>query len=135
MTGITVDDVAKRLADYGFHAPTMSFPVAGTLMVEPTESESLAEVDAFCEAMIGIRAEIDKVGAGSGLSTTIRCAAHRTPRSACWRLIGTTVYAGTGRLPARHRIPTQVWPAVRRIDGAYGDRNLVCSCPPVEAFA
>lgn len=64
LTGITVDDVAKRLADYGFHAPTMSFPVAGTLMVEPTESESLAEVDAFCEAMIGIRAEIDKVGAG-----------------------------------------------------------------------
>lgn len=83
-TGVTVDDVAKRLADYGFHAPTMSFPVAGTLMVEPTESESLTEVDAFCDAMIAIRAEIDRVGSGSGRWRTTRCAAPRTPPSACW---------------------------------------------------
>ncbi|EUA37995.1 glycine dehydrogenase [Mycobacterium avium subsp. avium 2285 (R)] len=81
-TGVTVDDVAKRLADYGFHAPTMSFPVAGTLMVEPTESETLTEVDAFCDAMIAIRGEIDRVGAGSGRWRTIRCAAPRTPPSA-----------------------------------------------------
>ena len=95
-TGVTVDDVAKRLADYGFHAPTMSFPVAGTLMVEPTESESLAEVDAFCDAMIAIRGEIDKVGAGrvAGRMTT-RCAARRTPPSACWSTSGST------RTPAR----------------------------------
>ncbi|EUA09920.1 glycine dehydrogenase [Mycobacterium kansasii 732] len=135
-TGVTVDDVAKRLADYGFHAPTMSFPVAGTLMVEPTESESLAEVDAFCEAMIGIRAEIDRVGAGQwpvddnplrGAPHTAECLLvadwdHPYTREEAAYPLGTT-------------FRPKVWPPVRRIDGAYGDRNLVCSCPPVEAFA
>ena len=96
-TGVTVDDVAKRLADYGFHAPTMSFPVAGTLMVEPTESESLAEVDAFCEAMIAIRAEIDRVGAGEWPvdDNPLRGAPHTA--DACWWPTGTT------RTPASRR--------------------------------
>ncbi len=135
-TGVTVDDVAKRLADYGFHAPTMSFPVAGTLMVEPTESESLAEVDAFCEAMIAIRAEIDKVGAGVWPveDNPLRNAPHTAECLVIerWEHPYTREQAayplGKGARP-------KVWPSVRRIDGAYGDRNLVCSCPPVETFA
>jgi glycine dehydrogenase len=135
-TGVTVDDVAKRLSDYGFHAPTMSFPVAGTLMVEPTESESLAEVDAFCEAMIAIRGEIDRVGAGEwpaddnplrGAPHTAECLLvtdwdHPYTREEAAYPLGTT-------------FRPKVWPPVRRINEAYGDRNLVCSCPPVEAFA
>ncbi|MFG1798085.1 aminomethyl-transferring glycine dehydrogenase [Nocardia sp. NPDC049149] len=135
-TGVTVDDVAKRLADYGFHAPTMSFPVAGTLMVEPTESENLAELDDFIEAMIAIRKEIDQVAAGVWPVTDnpLRGAPHTAAS-----LVGewahpysreTAVYPrGLG-----HARP-KVWPPVRRIDGAYGDRNLVCSCPPLEAYA
>lgn len=136
LTGITVDDVAKRLADYGFHAPTMSFPVAGTLMVEPTESESLAEVDAFCEAMIGIRAEIDKVGAGEWPvdDNPLRGAPHTAQclLASDWDHPYTREQAAC---PLGTAFRPKVWPAVRRIDGAYGDRNLVCSCPPVEAFA
>ncbi|MFD6695166.1 aminomethyl-transferring glycine dehydrogenase [Micromonospora aurantiaca (nom. illeg.)] len=134
-TGVTVDDVAKRLIDYGFHAPTMSFPVAGTLMVEPTESEDLAELDRFCDAMIAIRAEIDKVGSGewpagdNPLSNAPHTAAmvsadewpHPYPRS-------------VGAYPAGVDRAGRYWPPVRRIDGAYGDRNLVCSCPAPEAF-
>ncbi|KRE33138.1 glycine dehydrogenase [Mycobacterium sp. Soil538] len=135
-TGVTVDDVAKRLADYGFHAPTMSFPVAGTLMVEPTESESLAEVDAFCEAMIAIRAEIDKVGSGvwPAEDNPLRGAPHTAECLTAddWRHPYTRQEAG---YPLGHGFRPKVWPPVRRIDGAYGDRNLVCSCPPVEAFA
>ncbi|KKE98402.1 aminotransferase class V-fold PLP-dependent enzyme, partial [Mycolicibacterium obuense] len=135
-TGVTVDDVAKRLADFGFHAPTMSFPVAGTLMVEPTESESLAEVDAFCEAMIAIRAEIDKVGSGEwpAEDNPLRGAPH-TAQSLLvddWQHPYTREQAA---YPLGHGFRPKVWPPVRRIDGAYGDRNLVCSCPPVEAFA
>ncbi|MEV0432066.1 aminomethyl-transferring glycine dehydrogenase [Nocardia sp. NPDC050413] len=134
-TGVTVDDVAKRLADYGFHAPTMSFPVAGTLMVEPTESENLEELDAFIDAMIAIRGEIDQVAAGVWPVTDnpLRGAPHT---AAC--LVGewdhpysreTAVYPrGVG-----HARP-KIWPAVRRIDGAFGDRNLVCSCPPLDAY-
>jgi glycine dehydrogenase len=134
-TGVTVDDVAKRLIDYGFHAPTMSFPVAGTLMVEPTESEDLAELDRFCEAMIAIRGEIDRVAAGewprddnplhnaphTAASVTADEWAHAYPRS----------LAG---FPAGVDRTSKYWPPVRRIDGAYGDRNLVCSCPSPEAF-
>nr|WP_296766359.1 aminomethyl-transferring glycine dehydrogenase [Rhodococcus sp. (in: high G+C Gram-positive bacteria)] len=134
-TGVTVDDVAKRLADYGFHAPTMSFPVAGTLMVEPTESENLDEIDAFCDAMIAIRGEIDRVASGEwsvednplrGAPHTARCIAGdwTHPYS---RQEAVFPEAVDGR--------AKVWPAVRRIDGAHGDRNLVCSCPPIEAFA
>jgi glycine dehydrogenase len=135
-TGVTVDDVAKRLADYGFHAPTMSFPVAGTLMVEPTESESLAEVDAFCDAMIAIRGEIDKVGAGrwSVDDNPLRGAPHTAEclLVADWDHPYTREEAA---YPLGKGFRPKVWPPVRRIDGAYGDRNLVCSCPPVEAFA
>jgi glycine dehydrogenase len=135
-TGVTVDDVAKRLADYGFHAPTMSFPVAGTLMVEPTESESLAEVDAFCDAMIAIRAEIDRVGAGEWPAddNPLRGAPH----TAECLLVADWPHPYSRELaayPLGKSFRPKVWPPVRRIDGAYGDRNLMCSCPPVEAFA
>ncbi|ORW30398.1 glycine dehydrogenase (aminomethyl-transferring) [Mycobacterium paraense] len=135
-TGVTVDDVAKRLADYGFHAPTMSFPVAGTLMVEPTESESLTEVDAFCEAMIAIRREIDRVGSGEWTAddNPLRGAPHTAEclLVADWDHPYTREEAA---YPLGKDFRPKVWPPVRRIDGAYGDRNLVCSCPPVEAFA
>ena len=135
-TGVTVDDVAKRLADYGFHAPTMSFPVAGTLMVEPTESESLTEVDAFCAAMIAIRGEIDNVASGrwSADDNPLRNAPHT---AACllvdeWNHPYSREQAA---YPLGKHFRPKVWPPVRRIDGAFGDRNLVCSCPPIEAFA
>ena len=135
-TGVTVDDVAKRLADYGFHAPTMSFPVAGTLMVEPTESESLAEVDAFCDAMIAIRAEIDRVGSGAwpAEDNPLRGAPHTAESLlvADWPHPYSREQAA---YPLGKTFRPKVWPPVRRIDGAYGDRNLMCSCPPVEAFA
>jgi glycine dehydrogenase len=129
-TGVTVDDVAKRLADYGFHAPTMSFPVAGTLMVEPTESESLAEVDAFCDAMIAIRGEIDKVAARFWPvdDNPLRGAPHTAEclLVADWDHPYTREQAA---YPLGKGFRPKVWPPVRRIDGAYGDRNLVCSCP------
>ncbi|UQX09893.1 aminomethyl-transferring glycine dehydrogenase [Candidatus Mycobacterium methanotrophicum] len=134
-TGVTVDDVAKRLADYGFHAPTMSFPVAGTLMVEPTESESLAEIDAFCEAMIAIRAEIDRVGAGEWPveDNPLRGAPHTAECLVVdkWEHPYTREVAA---YPLGRDFRPKVWPPVRRIDNAYGDRNLVCSCPPVQAY-
>jgi glycine dehydrogenase len=137
-TGVTVDDVAKRLADYGIHAPTMSFPVAGTLMVEPTESEDLAEIDRFIDAMIGIRKEIERVAAGEwpvtdnplrGAPHTAACLADKWDHPYS-REIAAYPLGGT---PGVH--DRKVWPPVRRIEGAYGDRNLVCSCPPVEAFS
>jgi glycine dehydrogenase len=135
-TGVTVDDVAKRLADYGFHAPTMSFPVAGTLMVEPTESESLAEIDTFCEAMIAIRAEIDRVGSGEWPveDNPLRGAPHTAECLVVdkWEHPYTREVAA---YPLGKAFRPKVWPPVRRIDGTYGDRNLVCSCPPVEAYA
>jgi glycine dehydrogenase len=135
-TGITVDDVAKRLADYGFHAPTMSFPVAGTLMVEPTESESLAEVDAFCDAMIAIRKEIEQVGVGRWPveDNPLRGAPHTADSLLVekWEHPYTREQAA---YPLGKGFRPKVWPPVRRIDGAYGDRNLMCSCPPLEAFA
>ena len=133
-SGVTVDDVAKRLVDYGFHAPTMSFPVAGTLMVEPTESEDLAELDRFCEAMIAIRAEVDKVAAGewSVEASPLRGAPH-TARA----LTGDWERAYTREVAAFPTgfDPDKYWPPVSRVDQAYGDRNLVCSCPSPEAFA
>jgi glycine dehydrogenase len=135
-TGITVDDVAKRLVDYGFHAPTMSFPVAGTLMVEPTESEPLTEVDAFCEAMIGIRGEIDKVAAR--LWPVDDNPLRGAPHTAECLLVSEWDHPYSreeAAYPLGKAFRPKVWPPVRRIDGAYGDRNLVCSCPPVEAFA
>jgi glycine dehydrogenase len=133
-TGVTVDDVAKRLIDYGFHAPTMSFPVAGTLMVEPTESEDLAEIDRFCEAMIAIRGEIDRVAAGewTSESSPLRGAPHTAAAlSGDWERAYTREEAvfPTGYDPDKY------WPPVSRVDQAYGDRHLVCACPPPEAFA
>jgi glycine dehydrogenase len=141
-TGVSVDDVAKRLIDYGFHAPTMSFPVAGTLMVEPTESESLAELDRFCEAMLSIADEAERVAAGEWpaddnplhnaphtlAEVTADAWDHPYPRSLAAHPAG--VALGAVSTGARDRY----WPAVGRIDGAYGDRNLVCSCPPLDTY-
>jgi glycine dehydrogenase len=133
-SGVTVDDVAKRLIDYGFHAPTMSFPVAGTLMVEPTESEDLAEIDRFCDAMLAIRAEIDQVISGewSADKSPLRGAPH-TSRAivADWDRAYPREIAAFPAGPD----PDKYWPPVARVDQAYGDRNLVCACPPPEAFA
>jgi glycine dehydrogenase len=133
-SGVTVDDVAKRLIDYGFHAPTMSFPVPGTFMVEPTESESLPELDRFCDAMIAIRAEIAAVEQGS----TIREASPlaRAPHT-LRDLAGDwdrDYPRADGAFPAGFT-PDKYWPPVGRVDQAYGDRNLVCSCPDPSAFA
>ena len=134
-TGVTVDDVAKRLIDYGFHAPTMSFPVAGTLMFESTESEGLHELDRFCNAMLAIRKEIDLVAAGhwpaddNPLHNAPHTAADLT--SDAWEHPYAREIAGW---PAGH-VTARYWPPVSRIDGAYGDRNVMCSCPPIEDFA
>ena len=134
-TGVTAEDVAKRLIDFGFHAPTLSFPVAGTLMVEPTESEDLAELDRFVEAMIAIKAEIDEVAAGTYAVTDspLRNAPHtaRAVTAGDWDRPYSREQAA---FPAPVERVDKYWPPVGRIDGAHGDRNLVCSCPPVEAF-
>ena len=135
-TGITVDDVAKRLIDYGFHAPTMSFPVAGTLMIEPTESESLAELDRFCDALIAIQAEIARVASGEydARDNPLRNAPH----TAEMLIAGEWKHpydAEQAAYPPGVDRRAKYWPPVRRIDQAYGDRNLVCACPPPDAFA
>ena len=135
-TGVTVDDVAKRLIDYGFHAPTMSFPVAGTLMIEPTESENLAELDRFCDAMIAIRAEIEQVAAGEydAQDNPLKNAPHTAEMLIAgeWK----HAYAAEdAAFPPGVDRRAKYWPPVRRVDQAYGDRNLVCACPPPEAFA
>jgi glycine dehydrogenase len=133
-TGVTAEDIAKRLIDFGFHAPTMSFPVAGTLMIEPTESEDLAELDRFCDAMAEIRNEIDRVAAGEWPveNSPLRNAPHT---AAC--LLGDWD-APYGRERAAYPLATlrndKYWPPVRRIDGGYGDRNLACSCPSPSAY-
>ncbi|GGM45706.1 glycine dehydrogenase (decarboxylating) [Microbacterium saperdae] len=135
-TGITVDDVAKRLIDYGFHAPTMSFPVAGTLMVEPTESEDLAEIERFIEAMIMIKAEADAVAAGRWPADDNPLV--HAPHTAVSLIAGEWNHAYTredAAYPVHALVAGKYWPPVRRIDQAYGDRNLVCACPPIEAFA
>ncbi|MFT4110763.1 aminomethyl-transferring glycine dehydrogenase [Propionicimonas sp.] len=141
-TGVTVDDVAKRLVDYGFHAPTMSFPVAGTLMVEPTESESRAELDRFCEAMLAIRAEMDAVADGTWPAddNPLHNAPHPASRivAADWvhpysrQLAAYPAGVRPGPLGSGGR--DKYWPSVARIDQAFGDRNLVCTCPPVAAY-
>ncbi|MFJ8866875.1 aminomethyl-transferring glycine dehydrogenase [Streptomyces sp. NPDC102473] len=133
-TGVSIDDIAKRLIDYGFHSPTMSFPVAGTLMIEPTESEDLAELDRFCDTMIAIRGEIDKVASGewSADDNPLRNAPHTAAA-----LGGDWAHAYTREeavFPAGVTPSDKYWPPVRRIDGAFGDRNLVCSCPPLDAY-
>ncbi|RFA14056.1 glycine dehydrogenase (aminomethyl-transferring) [Subtercola boreus] len=134
-TGVTVDDVAKRLVDYGFHSPTMSFPVAGTLMVEPTESEDLAEIDRFIDAMIAIKAEADAVQAGewpAGDNPLVNA-----PHTAQSIAVGSWEHPYDREravYPVQSLISHKYWPPVRRIDQAYGDRNLFCACPPPEAF-
>jgi glycine dehydrogenase len=134
-TGVTAEDVAKRLIDYGFHAPTLSFPVAGTLMVEPTESEDLAEIDRFCDAMIAIRTEIRRVEAGEwGVDDSpLRNAPHPAADVVTdeWTRAYTRAEAA---FPSGTETADKYWPPVSRIDGAYGDRNLMCSCPPLSAY-
>jgi glycine dehydrogenase len=134
-TGVTVEDVAKRLVDYGFHAPTMSFPVAGTLMVEPTESEDLDELDRFCDAMIAIRQEIAKVASGEWPreDNPLRNAPHTVA------MVSADGWAHPySREEAAYPVPgmrtTKWWSPVRRVDQGYGDRNLVCACPPTAAW-
>ncbi len=135
-TGVTVDDVAKRLIDYGFHAPTMSFPVAGTLMVEPTESEDIVEIDRFIDAMIAIHGEAQEVKAGTWPAEDNPLA--NAPHTAQSVIAGEWAHPYTRDVavyPVSSLIRTKYWPPVRRIDQAFGDRNLVCACPPIEAFA
>lgn len=135
--GVTVDDVAKRLIDFGFHAPTMSFPVAGTLMIEPTESESLAELDRFCNAMLAIDAEIDAIRQGrySVEDSPLRHAPH-TAADLLGEHWDRPYSRRQGAFPAgQQQAANKYWPPVSRIDNVFGDRNLVCTCPPLEAYA
>ena len=135
-SGVEVEDIAKRLMDFGFHAPTISFPVAGTMMVEPTESESKAELDRFVEALMAIRAEIDDIAAG-------RLPKDDNPLKHAPHTLEVVLADGWSRAYSRERaafpLPwvreRKFWPAVSRVDNAYGDRNLVCSCPPIEEYA
>jgi glycine dehydrogenase len=134
--GIEVEDIAKRLMDFGFHAPTVSFPVAGTLMIEPTESESQPEMDRFCEALIAIRREIADIEAGKAdkadnpLKNAPHTAAHALADA--WK-------HPYSREQAVYPLPwvkaNKFWPSVGRVNAAYGDKNLVCACPPIEAYA
>ena len=134
-TGVTVDDVAKRLIDYGFHAPTMSFPVAGTLMIEPTESEDRRELDRFCDAMLAIRDEIDRIAEGAVVLET--SALRAAPHTIADLLAATdrAYSAEAAAFPVASLRLDKYFPPVSRIDGAYGDRHLVCSCEPLEAYA
>ncbi len=135
-TGITEEDVAKRLMDYGFHAPTVSFPVPGTLMIEPTESEPKDELDRMCDALISIRAEIEQVELG--LADREDNALKNAPHTAAMVTADGWTHAyprSQAAYPAPWTRDHKFWPPVRRIDNAYGDRNLVCACPPVEEYA
>ncbi|MCI1187980.1 aminomethyl-transferring glycine dehydrogenase [Hymenobacter sp. DH14] len=134
--GIEVEDIAKRLMDYGFHAPTVSFPVAGTLMIEPTESESKAELDRFCDAMISIRKEIADVE--SGKADAKENVLKHAPHTAATVLVHdwTRPYSREQAVyPMEYVRANKFWPSVSRIDSAYGDRNLICSCTPIEEYA
>lgn len=134
--GVTEEDIAKRLQDYGFHGPTQSWPVIGTLMVEPTESESKAELDRFCDAMISIRAEIQQIE--MGLSDREDNPLRNAPHTAAvvtadeWEHPYSRQQAA---YPATWTRDHKFWPTVGRVNNAFGDRNLVCSCPPVETYA
>jgi glycine dehydrogenase len=134
--GVTVDDIAKRLIDYGFHAPTMSFPVAGTLMIEPTESESKAEIDRFCDAMIAIRQEVAEIESGRWEveASPLRHAPHTVHDIAddTW---SRPYSRAEGCFPAGTPRNDKYWCPVGRVDNVYGDRNLICSCPPMEEYA
>jgi glycine dehydrogenase len=130
--GVEVVDIAKRLMDYGFHAPTVSFPVAGTLMIEPTESENLAELDRFCDAMISIKKEIDTVSK-SDIENVLKNAPHTLPMITTdnWEMPYSRQQAA---FPLGFVKENKFWPSVRRVDDAYGDRNLICTCTPIEAY-
>jgi glycine dehydrogenase len=134
--GVQVEDIAKRLQDYGYHAPTMSWPVAGTLMIEPTESESKAELDRFCDAMIAIRGEIADIESGvlDKEDNPLKNAPH-TARE----VMADSWTHGYSRERAAYPLPyvaaAKYWPPVKRVDNVYGDRNLVCTCAPLEAYA
>jgi glycine dehydrogenase len=134
-SGVEVADMAKRLMDYGFHAPTVAFPVVNTLMVEPTESESKAELDRFCEAMITIRKEIQEIEDGKfdKVNNVIKNAPHT-----CKLTVSDNWNKPYSREKAAYPLSwvrdNKFWPSVGRVDNAYGDRNLVCSCAPIEAY-
>lgn len=130
---VEVTDIAKRLMDYGFHAPTVSFPVAGTMMIEPTESEGLSELDRFCDAMIAIRQEIDEIQAGE-ISNVMKNAPHtlKMVTSDTWNFPYSREKAA---FPLAYVEENKFWPSIRRVDEAYGDRNLICTCAPIEAYA
>ena len=134
--GIEVLDIAKRLMDYGFHAPTISFPVPGTMMVEPTESESKEEIDRFCDAMIAIRKEIEEVESGlvDRENNLLKNAPHTAEAllSSEWNRPYTRERAA---FPAPWTREHKFWPATSRVDDVYGDRNLVCTCPPLESYS
>jgi glycine dehydrogenase len=135
-SGIEAEDVAKRLMDYGFHAPTLSFPVAGTLMVEPTESEPLAELDRFCEAMLAIRAEIQAIEDGT-------LPRENNPLKHAPHPVGVVVASAWDRpysreqaaFPTTHTKRHKYWPTVARVNNVHGDRHLVCSCPPMSDWS
>ncbi len=131
--GIEVTDIAKRLMDYGFHAPTVSFPVAGTVMIEPTESEGLSELDRFCDAMLSIRSEIDAANSDDA-DNVLKNAPHTLEMVTTdeWNFPYTRQQAA---FPLPYVSENKFWPAVRRVDDAYGDRNLICTCAPIEAYA
>jgi glycine dehydrogenase len=130
--GIEVVDIAKRLMDYGFHAPTVSFPVAGTMMIEPTESENKAEMDRFCDAMISIREEIDTI-TKEDTNNVLKNAPHTLDMLTAdeWLLPYTREKAA---FPLDYVKDNKFWPSVRRVDEAFGDRNLICSCAPIEDY-
>jgi glycine dehydrogenase len=132
LKGIEVTDIAKRLMDYGFHAPTVSFPVAGTMMIEPTESESKYEMDRFCDAMISIREEIDS-SKKSDTNNPLKNAPHTLEMITTdnWEL---PYSRATAAFPLKYIRDDKFWPSVRRVDDAYGDRNLICTCAPIETF-
>jgi glycine dehydrogenase len=134
--GVEVEDIAKRLMDYGFHAPTVSFPVAGTLMIEPTESEPLVELDRFCHAMISIRQEIADIESGKAdkADNVLKMAPH-TAAELCadeWSHAYTRTEAA---YPIDGIVGNKFWPSVARVDNAFGDRNLICTCPSIHEYA
>ncbi len=134
-SGISEEDVAKRLMDYGFHAPTMSFPVAGTLMIEPTESEDLAELDRFCDAMIAIRHEIARVQDGEwDLNDNPLVNAPHTQADLMETEWNRSYSRELGCFPSNQTKDAKYWPTVNRVDNVFGDRNLICSCPGIENY-
>jgi glycine dehydrogenase len=136
IAGVEVDDVAKRLMDYGFHAPTVSWPVPGTMMIEPTESESLDELNRFCEAMLSIFDEVKKISSGEfdKVINPLKQAPH-TALDVCSDEWNRPYDRKLGAFPSARSRESKFWPSVGRVDAAYGDRNLICSCPTLEELS